>query len=508
MKIAMWNVIKQHRRDLIIALAALAGQALYVISAVRTVGRFGYPLDDAWIHQVYARNLAAGYGWSFVAGQPSTGSTSILWTLLIAPAYLLRIDPFWWTQALGAVALMALALGASRLVEESNTAGRWAVGLAVALEWHLIWAAASGMETALFAAALMWLWVWVRHCAPEAFSVRQGVHLGLWGGILMLIRPEGIVAAGMAGLAMLVKPGMMRERLTGVLAALGGLCLLVIPFLSFNYSVSGSVWPNTFSAKQTEYAALLALPMIQRILDQIGVVLVGTQVLLLPGLIAFVIRRARSRPADLVPLGWSAAHLLLYALRLPVIYQHGRYAIPAMPVIVALSVIGTLELARWRDPQAAIRVLSRAWLGTAAALVIVIPILLGAPAYVRDVDFIQNEMVATAKWLNTHTSQDAVLAIHDIGAVGYYAPRHLVDLAGLISPQVIPRMNDSNTLREFILQSGADYVVIFPHWSAGYETIADDPALCRVWSADQVEGYSAASPSGPMTVYQVGGCHP
>lgn len=46
-------------------------------------GHFGFPLDDSWIHQVVARNLAESHVLGFNAGRISSGSTSPLWTLIL-----------------------------------------------------------------------------------------------------------------------------------------------------------------------------------------------------------------------------------------------------------------------------------------------------------------------------------------------------------------------------------------------------------------------------------------
>jgi len=43
-----------------------------------------FPLDDTYIHLVYARNLAAGDGLCFNAGQASFGTSSPLWVGLLA----------------------------------------------------------------------------------------------------------------------------------------------------------------------------------------------------------------------------------------------------------------------------------------------------------------------------------------------------------------------------------------------------------------------------------------
>ena len=40
-----------------------------------TVSQFGFPLDDAWIHQTYARNLGLRGMMAFSPDELSTGST-------------------------------------------------------------------------------------------------------------------------------------------------------------------------------------------------------------------------------------------------------------------------------------------------------------------------------------------------------------------------------------------------------------------------------------------------
>src|SRR4051794_34832739 len=47
----------------------------------------GFPLDDAWIHLVYARSLAHGDGFAYNPGQLETGFTSPLWVMLLAPLF-------------------------------------------------------------------------------------------------------------------------------------------------------------------------------------------------------------------------------------------------------------------------------------------------------------------------------------------------------------------------------------------------------------------------------------
>ena len=121
-----------------------------------------------------------------------------------------------------------------------------------------------------------------------------------------------------------------------------------------------------------------------------------------------------------------------------------------------------------------VRVISRA-LPAAIALLALLFWLRGAQAYRDDVGFIEGEMVAVAHWLEENTAPDDLIAVHDIGAVGYWTDRPLLDLAGLITPEVIPFIADAGRLAEWMITEGAEYAVFFPDFSPTYVQLASDP---------------------------------
>jgi hypothetical protein len=114
------------------------------------------------------------------------------------------------------------------------------------------------------------------------------------------------------------------------------------------------------------------------------------------------------------------------------------------------------------------RALSRAWLA-AFGLLLAVFVALGADAYRRDVRIIETEMVATARWVAANTEPEALIAAHDIGALGYFGQRRLLDLAGLISPDVIPFIRDEARLREWITASNALYLITLEGWYPALE---------------------------------------
>src|SRR5919109_256849 len=84
----------------VIATTALVAVLFYLIVSAR-IYRLGFPLDDAWIHLTYARNIAERGEWSFRLGERSAGSTSPLWTALLSLGFLLNLAPYVWTYLVG-----------------------------------------------------------------------------------------------------------------------------------------------------------------------------------------------------------------------------------------------------------------------------------------------------------------------------------------------------------------------------------------------------------------------
>jgi hypothetical protein len=112
----------------------------------------GFPLDDSWIHLVFARHLAAGEGLSFNPGQLVAGSTAPLWTALLSLLFLLPGSLSAWSKALGVAAQVATVAVAHRLgLRLGLSPPRAALAaLLVALSDGLVFSTISGMEVNLF----------------------------------------------------------------------------------------------------------------------------------------------------------------------------------------------------------------------------------------------------------------------------------------------------------------------------------------------------------------------
>jgi hypothetical protein len=334
----------------------------------------------------------------------------------------------------------------------------WPVALLLIFEWHLVWAASSGMETSLFAGLCLLV------LASLVVKYQNWFVIGALIGISIWARPDGLTLLGPVVLTGVLDASNSRQRLRNIAGIVSGFALFFGPYLLWNRTLSGAWWPNTFYAKQAEYAVELAEPLWKRILEQALLPNVGVGVLLLPGFAFSVYLSLRSQQwGAFVATLWAAGYLILYALRLPVTYQHGRYVIPMMPVYFIWGLSGTISLMRSSSVKIWQRVLSKAWVASISFVCLVFWFQ-GARAYGRDVAFIESEMVATARWLSLNTHNNALVAAHDIGALGYFGGRRLLDLAGLVSPEVIPFLRNETQLAKWLDAEKADYLVTFPGW--------------------------------------------
>ncbi|WP_437590961.1 hypothetical protein [Sorangium sp. So ce1000] len=130
--------------------------ALCVRAILAQAGRPALPLDDAFIHMQYARRLAEGGFFSFVAGDGySSGATSLLWPLLLAPFHALGLHDVslvYAVWALGFVFHAALAVETARLTRPlAGPAAAAGAGAMCAGFAAFAWFAWSGMETVAFA---------------------------------------------------------------------------------------------------------------------------------------------------------------------------------------------------------------------------------------------------------------------------------------------------------------------------------------------------------------------
>ncbi len=475
---------------IILILAAILSVGGYLFAS-GIMYRLGFPLDDSWIFQTYARNLALRGEWAFLPGQPSGGSTAPLWSALLSLGFRIRLAPYAWTYFVGGLMLLLLAVEAEfamrQQVENYRGLIPWA-GLLMIFEWHMAWSSVSGMETLLHGLLVLIVLVALsRKPVPWAFT-------GILVGLSVWVRPDGVTLLGPVLFAAVFGEKSWGSRIRAVVSALVGFGTLFVIYLLFNLLLAGTILPTTFYAKQAEYISWRQSPILERIGDVTVKFLAGPALVLLPGFVFAAVQAVRKKEwGRVAAVLWIVGYLCLYLLRLPA-YQHGRYIMPAMPIFLFIGLAGFCHAFRIPVRARSARLARSAW-AMAVGMFCLGFWLVGGRYYAEDVRFIESEMVDTANWVAGNISPDELLAVHDIGAMGFFGNHDMVDLAGLISPDVVPFIRDEGQIANYLDEQHVDYLVVFPDW---YTVLASD--LQPVYTTGAP--YAPALGGTNMTVYQ------
>jgi len=127
---------------------------------------------------------------------------------------------------------------------------------------------------------------------------------------------------------------------------------------------------------------------------------------------------------------WAICYLGAYAiLDVPHVYVCWYYSVVS-PVLVMLACLGVIDLAgRWR--------LLGAFLAGAGAVVAFIAFVQCDRTFHRWLPYPRHPVyVEAARWIETNSAPDATIAAFEVGAVGYTADRRIIDLWGLVTPDV------------------------------------------------------------------------
>ena len=73
--------------------------------------------------------------------------------------------------------------------------------------------------------------------------------------------------------------------------------------------------------------------------------------------------------------------------------------------------------------------------------------------------------VHLGRWVDTNLPRTARIATNDIGAIAYFSRREVIDLMGLVTPEIIPfrRQGEPGVMR-YLKEACPQYVIIFPAW--------------------------------------------
>ena len=491
LRLPAWGVrtdARAHRGTLhLIAIAVILGLALgtsLVFLSNTAAGpdwaRESVPLDDTWIHLVYAQNLADHGAFYYNVGQPEAGMSSPLWAALLAVPLFFGAGPVASAQGLSVVTglfvpVLAYALGRRVGLSWGVSLG---VGVLVAVEPNLAYARVSGMEVGL-AASLALL---------AAIFVMDENHwaAGVTFGLMAVTRGELSVVAGVMIGAVLLREYLRRETLVALTRSEAVLAAkLVLPPLLlggawslFNLSVSGRLLPNTYYVKHDFSLGLLNAENIRNMwpgyFEHVGFTggphAFPLWVLVLLGV--FALARAyghRGFAVGIVPL------VIVYATSIAVrvgpeywTFSAKRYLDIALPFVALLAAAGAVFAWKWAA-RAGVR-----WLTLAMPLALAAVTAFAVAGVVQRFPEVADEYswnsrnigevnVAMGERLARDLPADTLVGVTDAGAMKYLSGLEVVDMLGLNEHRAIGRPPE-----EVMADFRPGYVVLFrSEWSDG-----------------------------------------
>ena len=440
--------------------------SVYYFSLMLDLGDPGFTLDDSWIHLQFARTIYEGTPWEYSPGYPSTGSTSPLWSVLLSVLFYFTSDTItivWGVLLISMVFFIACSYLVGHIIRMYTERVSWGVVgiLGFVILPRNTWLMLSGMETPLF----MFILLFSIYLLDRTDS-KSDLLLGVFAGLAYLSRPEGVLVAVlliplrflMLGYKQQVdKKRFLNLVLSGVFAL-----IIVAPWILHCLNVTGHPLPDTFYAKvhsptEVELQAW----------DNWWYFFVKEMNFLIFGMAAgaFLILRGK-------PFPWILAVTLtiLYRLSTPyaALINNARYLVP----IFDLFLIAAIVFAAWLIETTLVRVMRlKDVMETRSLSVVIITILLVIPLipyyvnqatyFTKSVRTINDMHVGLGTWIAENTPEDAIFATHDAGAIRYISGRRMIDIAGLLSPDIIhSNMSTTETL-SYLRQQGCNYFVFF-----------------------------------------------
>jgi hypothetical protein len=427
----------------------------------------GVPLDDVYIHCRYSSNLLHGFSYSFNPGETLTADTSPLWVLLIAFGGLFTSHLELVAIGLSIISYLLIAPGVYRTSRDlfglSERNARLAGWVAVLCS-RLAWSAMSGMETAL--AALLMLLIIEQH---ERDRKRKCLWAreAMWLGLALLLRPEFLFVTLVIALDWMY--AWIRERADVSRAPIVILLLLAIaspafllPLVTSNSLISHSSVVQ--GARMSWLPNFAYLWFASKVLASNNIVLF---ILLVAGL-CFLYKDQKYRIPYIVALGL----LILQAFVAPQFRQHGRYFFPVFPLIIIIGI------AAWEKMR------QTGLIGRVVPLLILLAAIVETGRWAvieaESVRNINDQHLAIVNWSSSNLKPTDTLAVDDIGAIGYYLDRPIIDLTGLATPQLWSLHHDQDSVWQAARGMGANIFVIYNRLNPTlYERHKDSLVLLR-----------------------------
>ena len=392
-----------------------------------------YTTDDTYISLQFAKNLVQLGELSFNPGAPVYATTTPLWVTSIALIYrLFHFDLPLIAKSLGvlfgflsviALFFLTLKISKSRLI--SFMAATLLIFDVMFLRWI-----SSGMETAVsvfFVIIILYIYL------VEKEKNSSGTISSFLCGLATLVRPEFLIFFIALSLDRLVNNPI--KRLSRLFASIIMFFIPLIPWNLYVYSVFGSIIPNSITAK-IRYSYFF--PLKQYLAGTLGAYPIESVALITSGVILGI-----NNKSGFVKMLKENIRYVLWPVGLGLFYILGkadllsRYMLMFFPLIIIFGLISIKYILERYTHKPLFSMLFIYLLIMFYNLAVFFNLVYPHVYHTGNYN-IENIYVYYGQWLKANTPKDAVIAMGEVGIIGYYADRKILDTAALISPEIVP----------------------------------------------------------------------
>jgi len=476
-----------------VLLSVAAG--IYIIySAFKTNGFFGFPLDDPWIHLTFAKNLIEYGSFSYFKNELVTsGSTSPIYTLLLSLFYMVSKNEFIISYLIGMLfgALLVYIMTKLSMLNFKNSAFiSLLAALLIAFQPKLNLINVSGMETSMF--------IFLIAGSFYAYQSRKIIPLGIFLGLTIWCRPDGFVLWIAIALDYFLRRFYLTKSVTRAsensitlkqfVTVFSFASAIVFAYFLFNYLLSGSIFPNTYSAKIEYYntmsRALFLENDVLKYFTEAEFILIWLPFLIyIIVIIKSIIKREYN--THLVFLLFIVGLIAVYYLKLPFAHRFGRYLMPVIPFYILIAIAGLkfvsdFVLLKISKSKTALPNFVFIIYSIAAVALFISYNSNSKDDFTFMSKYSNDRHVAAGKWLKQNTPESAIIATHDIGAIAFYGERKIIDMAGLVTPDLIAHIQDKDYaayMNDYLSKQKVDYIVTLRNW---FEVVNDKPVFIPI----------------------------
>jgi len=421
-----------------------------------------HTFEDAFITFRYSQRLSNGFGFEYNLGQRTYGTTTPLFTFLLALWLFFSNNIILGARffsLLSTVFSQYFLFRGLTYIRKSNY-HIYPVMILVGLWPSLIRWDTGGMEMPIVILLIVISWY--------SFIKEEIKWTGILTGLLLLTRIDTFIWS----LSLLTLTAINKHKLALLHVFLN--VIIYLPWFLFALFYFGSPIPQTIVAKWFAYSIANQAKIIDQfpsILSKLGPATVRYHSDLLQTLIygiaisiiliaLYQLAKRKNHPSILVLLLFIVLEVARLVLTKATFTT--RYLIPLLFVILVLAGLSIGDIFNGLSKS---KLSGKLIAGISFSLFCTTLIFLGyrEAVIVKDIQKFRHEhsLKAIGIWFNQNTPIGSKIQLEPLGYVGYYADRYMLDVVGLVTPKVIQmKQGGNNSNSRYIGELNPDYIVV------------------------------------------------